>query len=167
MSVVQDFLGGVKSIISGGVKIVVAAGKATWAMLKIACKAALWIVKGVFIMAKAGFDYVISTISKFFKPKGIEVITDKTLGDLINFIDQKYEEGNCTVEEGELLIDTRNRCKKAYDNNEALIIARGEDEDGYETLAEPRFVKADDYDERIKDAGNNGKIYVKKVKIAG
>ena len=118
-------------------------------------------------MAKAGFDYVISTISKFFKPKGIEVITDKTLGDLINFIDQKYEEGNCTVEEGELLIDTRNRCKKAYDNNEALIIARGEDEDGYETLAEPRFVKADDYDERIKDAGNNGKIYVKKVKIAG
>lgn len=167
MSVIQEFLGGVKSIISGGVKIVVAAGKATWAMLKIACKAALWIVKGVFIMAKAGFDYVKSTISKIFKPNAIEVVKKKTLSDLINFIDQKKEEGNVTVEEGEILIDMSNRCKKAYDNDEALIIARGEDEEGNETLAEPRFVKADDYDERIKDAGNNGKIYVKKVQVAG
>lgn len=167
MSVVQDFWGGIKSIISGGVKIVVAAGKAAWAMLKIACKAALWIVKGVFIMAKAGFDYVISTISKIFKPNGTEVIIGKTLGDLINFIDQKKEEGNVVVEEGEILIDMSNRCKKAYDNDEALIFARGVDENGNETLAEPRFVKADDYDERIKDAGNNGKIYVKKVQIAG
>ena len=153
MSVVQDFWGGIKSIISGGVKIVVAAGKAAWAMLKIACKAALWIVKG--------------TISKIFKPNGTEVIIGKTLGDLINFIDQKKEEGNVVVEEGEILIDMSNRCKKAYDNDEALIFARGVDENGNETLAEPRFVKADDYDERIKDAGNNGKIYVKKVQIAG
>lgn len=167
MGVVQDFLGGIKSIISGGVKIVVAVGMATWAMLKIACKAALWIVKGVFTMAEAGLDYVISTISKIFKPNAAEVVTGKTIVDLKNFIDQKYEEGNCTVEEGEILVDMSNRLKNAYDNDEALIIARGEDEEGNETLAEPKFVKADDYDVRIKDAGNNGKIYVKKVRIAG
>mgnify|MGYP004518284357 CR=1 FL=1 len=167
MEVVQNFLSGIKSIISGGVKIVVAAGMATWAMLKIACKAALWIVKGVFTMAKAGFDYVISTISKFFKPRAIETLTKQTIFDLKNFIDQKFEEGNVTVEGGEILVDMSNRLKNAYDNDEALIIARGEDEEGNETLAEPKFVKADDYDERIKDAGNNGKIYVKKVRIAG
>ena len=36
MSVIQDIWSGVKSIISGGVKIAVATGKAAWAMLKFA-----------------------------------------------------------------------------------------------------------------------------------
>ena len=67
MSVIQDIWSGVKSIISGGVKIAVAAGKAAWAMIKLACKVALWVVAGVFTMAAAGVDYVISTIKSFWR----------------------------------------------------------------------------------------------------
>ena len=166
MGVIQDMWSGVKSIISGGVKIAVAAGKAAWAMIKLACKVALWIVIGVFTMAVAGVDYVTSTISSFFKPKGIIVVGPNQNDAFAEFISSKIENGDCTEDEEELLIDMKNRCKQAHNNNEVLIVAKGEDENGNETLAEPKFVKADDYDEKIKDADNSGKIYIKKVKLA-
>lgn len=166
MGVIQDMWSGVKSIISGGVKIAVAAGKAAWAMIKLACKVALWIVIGVFTMAVAGVDYVISTISSFFKPKEIIVVGPNQNDAFAEFLSNKIENGDCTKDEEELLIDMKNRCKQAHNNNEVLIVAKGEDENGNETLAEPKFVKADDYDEKIKDADNSGKIYIKKVKLA-
>lgn len=166
MSVVQDIWSGVKSIISGGVKIAVAAGKAAWAMIKIACKVALWVVAGVFTMATAGVDYIVSTIKSFFKPEKIIVVGTEQTDALAEFIGTKIDNGDCTEDEEELLIEMKNRCEQAYNNDEILIVAKGVDENGNETLAEPKFVKADDYDEKIKDADDNGKIYIKKVKIA-
>ena len=166
MSVIQDIWSGVKSIISGGVKIAVAAGKAAWAMIKLACKVALWVVAGVFTMAAAGVDYVISTIKSFFKPKEVIVVGPNQNDAFAEFLDDKIKNGDCAEDEEELLIDLKNRCEQAANNDEVLIVAKGEDENGNETLAEPKFVKADDYDEKIKDADNNGKIYIKKVKIA-
>lgn len=166
MGVIQDVWSGVKSIISGGVKIAVAAGKAAWAMIKLACKVALWIVSGVFTMVAAGVEYVISTISSFFKPKEVIVVGSNQNDAFAEFLSNKIENGGCTEDEEELLINLKDRCKQAYNNNEVLIVAKGEDENGNETLAEPRFVKADDYDQKIKDADNNGKIYIKKIKVA-
>ncbi len=167
MSVIQDIWSGVKSIISGGVKIAVATGKAAWAMLKFACKVALWIVAGVFTMAAAGVDYVISTIKPFFKPGEVIVVGTNQNDAFAEFIGNKIANGDCTKDEEELLVDMKNRCEQAYYNDEILIVAKGVDDSGNETLAEPKFVKADDYDEKIKDADDSGKIYIKKVKIAG
>lgn len=166
MSVIQNIWSGVKSIISGGVKIAVAAGKAAWAMIKLACKVALWVVVGVFTMAAAGVDYVISTIKSFFKPTDVIVVGRNQNDAFAEFIGSKIDSGDCKEDEEELLIDMKNRCEQAYNNNEILIVAKGVDENGNETLAEPKFVKADDYDEKIKDADDNGKIYIKKVKMA-
>ena len=167
MSVIQDIWSGVKSIISGGVKIAVATGKAAWVMLKFACKVALWIVAGVFTMAAAGVDYVISTIKSFFKPKEVIVVGTNQNDAFAEFIGNKIANGDCSEDEEELLVDMKNRCEQAYYNDEILIVAKGVDDNGNETLAEPKFVKADDYDEKIKDADDSGKIYIKKVKIAG
>lgn len=165
MSAIQEVWSGVKSIISGGVKIAVAAGKAAWAMIKIACKVALWVIEGVFTMAKAGVDYVISTIKSFFTPKEVIVVGPTQTDALSQFIGDKIKEGNLKEDEEELLVDMKNRCEQAYYNDEILIVSKGVDENGNETLAEPKFVKADDYDKKIKDADDDGKIYIKKIKI--
>lgn len=166
MPIIQNVWSGVKSIISGGVKIAVAAGEAAWAMIKLACKVALWIVSGIFTMAAAGVEYVISTIKSFFKPKEVIVVGRNQNDALAEFISNRVENGGCTEDEEELLINLKDRCKQAYNNNEVLIVAKGEDENGNETLAEPKFVKADDYDQKIKESDNDGKIYIKKIKIA-
>ncbi len=166
MSFVQNLWDGVKSIISGGKKIMVAAGQAAWAMLKIACKLALWIVAGVFTMAKAGFEYVKRTISRFFTPKQIVAVGRNEIGVLGGFIKQKLEEGKFTEAEKELVIDLEERIKTASENNEMLIMVNGVDEKGFDTIAEPRFVKADDYEEGIKNADKEGNLYIQRVRVA-
>lgn len=166
MCVVQNFWGGVKSIISGGVKIAVAAGKAAWAMIKIACKVALWVIEGVFTMAEAGVDYVISTIKSFFTPKEVIVVGPSQNDAFSDFLNQKIENGEYNGNDEEtMLINLKDRCEQAYYNDEILIVSKGVDENGNEALAEPKFVKADDYDEKIKEADDEGKIYIKKIKI--
>lgn len=166
MSAVQDLWGGVKSIITGGVKVLVGAGKAAWALVQFACKAALWVVEGIFTIASAGIEYVQNTIRNFFKPKEVIVVGPKQTDLFGDFIDQKLKEGAVAKDDEELYVEMKNRCKKASHNNEILIVTKGTDENGAETLAEPRFVKADDYDQKITDADNNSNIYIKKVKIA-
>ena len=166
MSFVQNLWDGVKSIISGGKKIMVAAGQAAWAMLKIACKLALWIVAGVFTMAKAGFEYVKRTISKFFKPKEIVTLGRNELGGLGEYIRKQRERGKFTMANNALVIDLEERVKTASENNEILILVNGVDENGDDTIAEPRFVKADDYEEGIKNADKEGNLYIQPVRVA-
>ncbi len=166
MSAFQDLWGGVRSIISGGVKILVGAGKATWALVKFACKTALWVVTGIFTMASAGIEYVRSTIKDFFKPKEIIVVGPKQNDLFAEFIDQKLQEGAIAEDDEELVLEMKERCEKASNNNEILIVTKGVDENGAETLAEPKFVKASDYEQKMKDADENGMLYVKKIKIA-
>ena len=110
MSVIQDIWSGVKSIISGGVKIAVATGKAAWVMLKFACKVALWIVAGVFTMAAAGVDYVISTIKSFFKPKEVIVVGTNQNDAFAEFIGNKIANGDCTEDEEYLFVYIKNFC---------------------------------------------------------
>lgn len=167
MGLISSIWSGVKSIIAGGIKIIVAAGKAAWTMLKFACKAALWIVTGIFTMAAAGVDYLIGTIKSFFKPKEAMTLGKNQINLFAEFLEEQKTKGNVAEDEEELVIDIKNRCKEAYENNEILIVAKGVDENGEEALAEPKFVKATDYDQKIKDADEDGRIYVKKVKIAG
>lgn len=155
---------GVKSIISGGVRFVVGVGQAAWELMKLAVKVAVWVIAGVFTMAAAGVDYVAKTISNLFKPKKVDVIGPKKLKGLGEFIEEQTKNGN--VYEDDEVMEFVDKCKKAEQNNEALMVAEGEDESGNETLAEPTFVKADDYEDKIKSADNNNQIYVKRVKVA-
>ena len=166
MSVLSDIWSGVKSIISGGVKIVVGVGQAAWALLKIACKAILWVVVGVFTMAKAGAEYIWKTISEIFTPTEAVTLGKKQLKGLGDFIGEQIATGNAEVDEEPVLLEMQKKCYEANSNDEILIVAKGKDDLDQDVFAEPQFVKADSYEQKIKEADDNGKIYVKKVKIA-
>ena len=64
------------------------------------------------------------------------------------------------------MIDLEERVKTASENNEILILVNGVDENGDDTIAEPRFVKADDYEEGIKNADKEGNLYIQPVRFA-
>lgn len=155
---------GIKSIISGGVRFAVGVGQAAWELMKLAVKVAVWVVGSIFTMAAAGVEYVGKTISRLFKPNKVNVIGPKKLKGLGEFIQEEAKKGN--VYEDDEVMEFARKCKDAQYNNEALMVAEGEDENGNETLAEPTFVKADDYEDKIKTADNNNQIYVKRIKVA-
>lgn len=155
---------GIKTVISGGVKIAVGLGQAAWALLKFAIKAVVWVIAGVFTMAKAGAEYVWKTIKDFFKPKKVIVIPPKPLSGLKDFIDQKIKNGE--VYEDEEVMELQKKCEEAEINNESLIVAEGEDENGETLLAEPTFFRADSLEEKIDDANKQNQIYSKRIKVA-
>lgn len=166
MPVLSTIWSGIKSIISGGVKIVVGVGQAAWALLKFACKAALWVVAGVFEMAKAGYEYICRTVSKIFKPTESIILGKRQLKGLGDYINAQIEQGNADVDEEPIYVDMRNRCYEASDKDEILIVAKGKDDSNEDVLAEPQFVVADGYEERIRNADESGSVYVKRVRVA-
>lgn len=155
---------GVKSIISGGVRFAVGVGQAAWELMKLAVKVAVWVVGGIFTMAAAGVEYVGKTISKLFTPNKVVFIGPQKLNGLAEFIRKEAEKDHVWVDNETM--EFVKKCEDAQYNNEGLMVAEGEDENRNETLADPTFVKADDYEDKIKAADSNNQIYVKRVKVA-
>ena len=166
MAFIKSIWEGVKSIVSGGVKVCVGTSQAAWLMLKLAFKAALWVVAGVFTMAVAGVEYVVDTISDFFTPREVNTLGSRVVLGLGEYINGLLKEGKVAKDDEPLLIDMGNKCKEASKKNQALIVSKGINDEGQETLAEPRFVQADDFENKIKEADEKGMIYVKPIKIA-
>lgn len=154
---------GLKTIFVGGVKFVVGVAKAAWAVVKFACKAAVWVVAGVFTIAGHLASYVGKTLSSLFKPKEVIVIPPKKVPVLVKFLEQEAESDG--VEDDPDVLEIKQDLNKAVDNDQSMIFATGEDNEGEVAVSDPEFVSASSYDEKIQKAIDNGQIYRKRIAV--
>lgn len=154
---------GLKTIIVRGAKFVIGAAKAAWAVVKFACKAAVWIVAGVFTIAGHLTSYVGKTLSSLFKPKEVIIIPPKKLPTLVEFLEQEAEKDG--VADDPEVLEINQNINKAVDNHEAMIYAAGEDNTGQIAVSDPEFISANSYEGKIQQANDNNQIYRKRVSV--
>ena len=155
---------GIKFIFVGGVKIVAGVANALWEVMKFAVKTAVWVVAGIFTIAKHFTTYIAKTISELFKPTTGVFIPRKKIPSLVDYVQQEAERDGI-AEDPEVLEITR-KLNNAVENKEGLLFAIGEDESGQAAVSDPTFVSADQYDDKIADANENNRIYLKKIRVA-
>lgn len=155
---------GIKSVFVGGVKIVVGATKAAWAVIKFAVKAVVWVVAGIFTIAGHLASYVGKTLSALFKPKDVVVIPPQKIPALVNFLEEEAKRDG--IAEDPDVLEIKREVGKAADNRQSMIFAEGTDENGEMAVSDPEFVSANSYEGKIQEAIDNNQIYRKKVRIA-
>lgn len=154
---------GLKSIFVGGVKVIVGAAKAAWTVVKFACKAAVWVVAGIFTIAGHLASYVGKTLSSLFKPKEVIVIPPGKVPALVDFLDQEAKRDG--IADDPEVLEISNNLSEAVENNEAMVFAVGEDTAGQVAVSDPEFVSATSYDTKIQQANDNNQIYRKRVAV--
>jgi hypothetical protein len=154
---------GIKSIFVNGVRFVVSAVKATWEVLKFACKAVVWVVAGMFTIAGHLASYVGKTLNALFKPKEVVVIPPRKVPALVSFLEDEAKRDG--IADDPDVLEINNQIKEAADKNQSLIFATGEDSNGNVAVSDPEFVSATSYDSKIAAANDSNKIYRKRVTI--
>lgn len=156
---------GIKSVFVGGVKIVVGAAKAAWAVIKFAVKATVWVVAGMFTIAGHLASYVGKTLNGLFKPGVVVAIPPKKIPALVKYLEQEAEKDG--IADDDEVLEIKNGLKEAANNNQSMIFAEGRDENGEVAVSDPEFVSAKSYEGKIQEAMDNNQIYRKKVRVAG
>lgn len=137
--------------------------RGAWELFKFACRAVVWVVKGIFTIAGALMDYITDTWEEApeYEPQAADVIKPSPL---LEFIQQQEAQGK--VEVGET-IEIKKKLKSATQNGEVLVLSQVKDSEGKVGVANPKFVKAENgFESKIQNALDRGQIYEQKIKVA-
>lgn len=155
---------GIGKIIVGTIEIVCNVVDAVFEVVACALNAALWIVSGVLTVAGDLLKYVGESISKAFTPNAVVVVPPKKMPSLVNFLNAEAEK-NGIAEDPEVM-EINRKMDEAVKNGEAMVYTVGKDNEGQVAVGNPTMVKAEAYDGPISKAEEEGKIYVKPVRVA-